>query len=325
MLLFVDEIHRWNKAQQDALLPHLESGKITLIGATTENPAFHLIPALRSRTEVLVLRRIEESDLVHLLRRALVDPCGLGISTDDVEDGLFEAIARASDGDARRALGLLERLADRGPLRLDALAHQGVTLHHDRDGDAHYDVVSALIKSMRGSDPDAAIYWLARMLEGGEDPLYVARRLVIFASEDIGNADPRALELAVAALQGVTRIGMPEARLLLGQTVLYLASAPKSNACYLAIQESTSEVHRTGALPVPPHLRSSPPLPPLESNATAKPYKNPHEFPDRITRQKYLPAPLTGVRYYRPTEVGAERIVRERLAWWEHRLRERGE
>jgi putative ATPase len=323
-LLFVDEIHRWNKAQQDALLPHVESGRVTLVGATTENPAFHLIPALRSRTELLILERIGRTELVALLERALNDP-ERGLAGASVpEPGLLEAIVAASDGDARRALGLLERLADRGPLTLAALRSLGVAVFHDRDGDAHYDVVSAFIKSMRGSDPDAAVYWLARMLEGGEDPVFVARRMVIFASEDIGNADPRALELAVSAMEGAARIGMPEARILLGQAVTYLATAPKSNAAYRAINAAIAEVKATGALPVPLHLRNAPTgLAKQLGHGTA--YRYPHDFPDHVARQQYLPDELVGRVFYEPTDAAGERTIRERMAWWERKLRERGE
>jgi putative ATPase len=323
-LLFVDEIHRWNKAQQDALLPHVESGRVVLVGATTENPAFHLIPALRSRTELLILERIGRDDLVRLLQRAIDDPRGLAGAAGSPEPGLFAAIAAASDGDARRALGLLERLADRGPLTLTALRSLGVSVFHDRDGDAHYDVVSAFIKSMRGSDPDAAVYWLARMLEGGEDPVFAARRMVIFASEDIGNADPRALELAVAAMEGSARIGMPEARILLGQAATYLATAPKSNASYKAINAAIAEVRASGALPVPLHLRNAPTGLAKQLGHGAA-YRYPHDFPDHVVRQQYLPDDLTGRRFYEPVDVGGERTIRERLAWWERRLRERGE
>ncbi|MES2640605.1 MAG: replication-associated recombination protein A [Myxococcota bacterium] len=324
-LLFVDEIHRWNKAQQDALLPHVESGRIVLVGATTENPAFHLIPALRSRTELLILERIGKVDLVLLLERALADvERGLANKAGPVEHGLLAAIAAASDGDARRALGLLERMADRGALTLDALRGLGISVFHDRDGDAHYDVVSAFIKSMRGSDPNAAVYWMARMLEGGEDPVFVARRMVIFASEDIGNADPRALELAVSAMDGAARIGMPEARILLGQAATYLATAPKSNASYKAINAALAEVKASGALPVPLHLRNAPTGLAKKLGHGAE-YRYPHDFPDHITRQQYLPDELVGKVYYEPVDAGAERTIRERLAWWERRLKERGE
>ena len=313
-LLFVDEIHRWNKAQQDALLPHVESGRITLVGATTENPAFHLIPALRSRTELLILERLTAPDVIRVLARTELQG----------EPGLFEAIAAASDGDARRALGMIERLADRGPLTLDALRALGVAVFHDRDGDAHYDVVSAFIKSMRNSDPDAAVYWLARMLEGGEDPVFVARRMVIFASEDIGNAEPRAMPLAVSTMEGSARIGMPEARILLGQCVTFLATCPKSNASYKAIDAAIAEVRASGALPVPVHLRNAPTGLAKQLGHGAD-YRYPHDFPDHIVRQACLPEALAGRRFYEPADLGAEKTIRERMAWWDKRLKERGD
>lgn len=327
-LLFVDEIHRWNKAQQDALLPHVEGGRVVLVGATTENPAFHLVPALRSRTELLVLKPIAVEALTGLLERALTDPArGLGATTWEVEDGLFAAVARAADGDARRALSMLERLADRaegGRLTREGLRALGQAIFHDRDGDAHHDVTSAFIKSMRGSDPDAALYWLARLLSGGEEAAFVARRMVIFASEDVGNADPRALQLAVAVMEGVQRIGMPEARILLAQAVTYLATAPKSNASYLGIQRAMEAVAETGALPVPLHLRNAPTGLARELGH-GHDYRYPHDYPDHVVRQAYLPEGLEGARYYEPVDVANERTIRERLAWWERRLRERGE
>ncbi len=325
LLLFVDEIHRWNKAQQDALLPHVESGRLTLVGATTENPAFHLVPALRSRTELLILRALATEDVEGVLARALTDAeDGLGRPAEDAEPGLLTALARVSDGDARRALGLLERLSDRGALTLAALQQLGVTILHDRDGDAHYDVVSAFIKSMRGSDPDAALYWLARMLEGGEDPVFCARRLVIFASEDVGNAEPRALTLAVSTMEGCARIGMPESRILLGQCVTFLATSPKSNASYRGINEALAEVRRSGALPVPVHLRNAP-TGLAKSLGHGKDYLYPHDHPDHIVRQQYLPDALVGTQFYAPVPFGGEKLIGERLAWWERRLRERGE
>jgi putative ATPase len=323
VLLFVDEIHRWNKAQQDALLPHVESGRLLLVGATTENPAFHLVPALRSRTELLTLVALSPDDLRALLERALADPeRGLGDRGLTAEEGLLERIAHAADGDARRALGLLEGLADRGALTAAALSELGQTILHDRDGDAHYDVVSAFIKSMRGSSADGALYWMARMLEGGEDPVFVARRLVIFAAEDVGNADPRALQVAVAGMEGVRLIGMPEARILLGQVCTYLATAPKSNAAYKAIDAAIASVRGRGALPVPLHLRNAPTAL-ARSMGHGAAYRYPHDHPDHIVEQQHLPDALVGVRFYSPTDQGYEKTVGERLAWWEGRLRAR--
>jgi putative ATPase len=321
-LLFVDEIHRWNKAQQDALLPHVESGRVTLVGATTENPAFYLIAALRSRTELLVLEPLSEADVTSLLRRACADPRGLGGA--DVDEQVLLAIARISDGDARRALGTLERLVDRGRATLEGLRSLGHVVRHDRDGDDHYDVVSAFIKSMRGSDPDAALYWMARMLKGGEDPTFIARRMVIFAAEDVGNADPRALTLAVSTLEGASRIGMPEARILLGQCATFLATAPKSNASYAGINAALAEVERSGALPVPRHLRNAP-TELARGLGHGHGYRYPHDYPDGIVRADYLPERLRGTVFYEPKDVGNERTIRERVAWWQRKLQDRGE
>ncbi len=317
LLLFIDEIHRWNKAQQDALLPHVESGALVLVGATTENPAFHLIPALRSRCELILLQAVPPEAIRTLLDRALAEP-GLPANLE-VEPAALDAIARATDGDARRALSLLERLADRGAITLDAIRAAGNTIFHDRDGDAHYDVVSAFIKSMRGSDADAALYWMARMIEGGEDPVFIARRLVIFASEDIGNAEPRALPLAVATMEACARIGMPESRILLGQACTFLATSPKSNASYTAINAAIAAVKSTGALPVPLHLRNAP-TGLAKSLGHGAEYRYPHDHPGHIVAQQYLPDALVGTTFYTPTNQGAEKTIGERLAWWKQRL-----
>lgn len=321
-LLFIDEIHRWNKAQQDALLPHVESGRILLLGATTENPAFHLNPALRSRTELLILEPLTPVVIEQILQAALADPeRGYG-GRLTAETGLLASIASIVDGDARRALGMLERLAERDSLTMAALKKLGSALLHDRTGDAHYDVVSAFIKSMRGSDADAAIYWMARMIEGGEDAMFIARRMVIFAAEDVGNADPRALTVAVAAMEGAARIGLPEARILLAQACTYLATAPKSNASYLAIDAALAAVRATGALPVPLHLRNAPTdLAKTLGHGAA--YQYPHDYPDGITDQAHLPDGLRGRQFYQPKEIGNEKTIRERQDWWARRLRER--
>jgi putative ATPase len=319
LLLFVDEIHRWNKAQQDALLPHVESGALVLVGATTENPAFHLIPALRSRCELVMLVPVAPEAIRALLDRALHDAVrGLPPGTHADPDAL-DAIARASDGDARRALSMLERLADRGAVTFEAFRAAGNSLFHDRDGDAHYDVVSAFIKSMRGSDADAALYWMARMLEGGEDPVFVARRMVIFASEDVGNAEPRALPLAVAAMEGCARIGMPEARILLGQACTFLATAPKSNRSYVAVDAALAAVRESGALPVPLHLRNAP-TGLAKSLGHGADYRYPHDVPGAIVAQQYLPDALAGRTFYTPSAHGAEKTIGERLAWWKQKL-----
>ncbi len=328
-LLFIDEIHRWNKAQQDALLPHVEEGTVILVGATTENPGFQIIPALRSRSWLLTLEPLSPEQITALLTRALQDEDrGLGARKLGIPTEALTAIAHASSGDARRALAVLERICagmnDGAQIDL-----QGVTtilgrpdLLHDKDGDTHYDVASAFIKSLRGSDPDAALYWMARLLEGGEDPMFVARRLAIFASEDIGNADPRALTLAISAMQGIHLIGMPEARILLGQTTTYLATAPKSNAAYKAIDAALDTVNKRGPLPVPIHLRNAP-TPEAKSMGHGTGYLYPHDHPDHIVAQDYLPAELVGKQFYHPTNHGTEKLIRERINWWKKRLQER--
>lgn len=327
-VLFLDEIHRFNRAQQDALLPHVESGTVTLIGATTENPSFEVIAPLLSRCRVFVLRPLTAPALVGLLRRALGDPeRGLGALGLADDDEVLDALAALADGDARRALGLLEaaaRLAQGrgGRLDLETLREAAGRrlLLHDRDRDAHYDVVSALIKSLRASDPDAALYWGARMLEAGEDPLYVARRLVIFASEDVGNADPSALPLALATHQAVERIGLPEGRICLAQAITYLACAPKSNAAYRAGEAALEAVHRHGSAPVPAHLRNAPTRL-LRELGHGRDYRYPHDEPDQFVGDPNLPDVLAGARFYEPKEVGAEGILAQRLAAWRERRR----
>jgi len=326
-ILFVDEIHRWNKAQQDALLPHVEEGTIVLVGATTENPGFQIIPALRSRCWLLTLQPLSQPSLCALISKALSEPDrGLGHLNLSLDDEAIEAIANASSGDARRALSILERIALSSPegsqlSRAAIVERLGKTdLLHDRDGDTHYDIASALIKSMRGSDPDAALYWTARLLEGGEDPLFIARRLVIFASEDVGNADTRALSVAVAAMQAVQLIGMPEARITLGQAVTYLATCPKSNRAYTAINEALDTVRKTGPLPVPAFLRSNPTGAALPQGTE---YKYPHDYPHHIVEQTYLPEDVRDLKFYKPVAHGAEKIIKERMAWVADQLKKR--
>ncbi len=325
-LLFLDEIHRWNKSQQDALLPHVEDGSVVLIGATTENPGFQVIPALRSRCWLLVLQPLAAEDLVLLLERALEDAArGLGARRLSASPEVLGSLARAASGDARRALSFLERAAALVPdgatlTAAELAAVAGPTdLLHDATGDAHYDVASAFIKSLRGSDPDAALYWMARMLEGGDDPLFVARRMVIFAAEDIGNADVRAVGVAVAAMQGLQLIGMPEGRLLLAQACTFLAAAPKSNASYRAIDAALSLVRTTGPAPVPLHLRNAPTTL-AKGLGHGAGYLYPHDHPDHIVRQDYLPPGLAGTRFYEPAPHGDEKVIGERLRWWEKRL-----
>lgn len=326
-VLFVDEIHRWNKAQQDALLPHLESGLIILVGATTENPGFTLNAALRSRVQIVHLDPLDDQAVLTLLERALASDPALTHLQDHVADGILAQLARAAAGDARRALSDLERVAAALPagrvLDAETLATllDRSDLRHDRSGDDHYDVVSAMIKSMRGSDPDAAVYWLARMIAGGEDPRFIARRLVIFAAEDIGNADPRALGVANAAFDTVERIGMPEGRIPLAQAVTFLACCPKSNAAYNAINSALAEVKRSGALPIPDHLRAAP-TEDMRREGLGVGYRYPHDYPNHIVRQAYLPERLRGTRYYEPVDHAEERTIRERLTWWRRKLAE---
>ena len=309
MLLFVDEIHRWNKSQQDALLPHVESGLIVLVGATTENPSFSVNPALRSRCWVIQLEALKDEDLLVALGRGIEE---LNIQATDE---ILLQIAAQSSGDARRALSILERIAPSasdGVLTQEVLDAAALTkdLLHDAKGDSHYSVVSAFIKSMRGSDPDSALYWMARMLEGGEDPMFIARRMVIFASEDIGNADLRALPLAVSAMQTIQLIGMPEARITLGQACSYLASAPKSNASYSAINAALSFVRKDGPRPVPSNIADPP-----------KGYKYPHDYPYGFVEQNYWPEGVPKRQFYKPTSFGDEQVIQKRLAWWKSKTK----
>lgn len=324
-ILFVDEIHRWSKSQQDALLDAVERGLVTLIGATTENPSFELNAALLSRTRVFVLQAIDAEALVAILRRALADGFkGLKL---EVEEDALELIANGAYGDARRALTVLDLavrdatlLAEPGePVRLtrevadEAAAHK--TLLYDKAGDEHYGVVSAFIKSMRGSDPDAAVYYLVRMLESGEDPRFVLRRMVIFASEDVGNADPTALQVAINALQSYEFVGMPEGVLPMTQAATYLASAPKSNTAVTSYGAALKDVRTRGPLPVPKHILPG-------KNAMAKQqghgkgYKYPHDLGGIAPGETYLPEPLLGRRYYEPTKNGEEATIGKRLAAW---------
>ena len=327
-ILFVDEIHRFNKAQQDALLPHVERGTVVLIGATTENPSFAVNAALLSRARVFRLEPLADEDLVVLLRRALADAeHGLGKLSLEVDDDALLAIAHGARGDARRALDVLELSARHasseegsGKLDLEAVeqALSGKTLLYDKTGEEHYNVVSAFIKSMRGSDPDAAVYWMMRMLEAGDDPLFVLRRMIIFASEDIGNADPRALELAVAADQAFRRLGMPEGMFPLAQCCTYLASAPKSNASYRAWTAAKADVTEHGALPVPMKLRNAP-TKAMKAWGYGEGYRYPHDEGGHAEGETYLPDELAGKRYYEPSDQGLEARIRERL----ERLRKR--
>jgi putative ATPase len=329
-VVFIDEIHRLNRAQQDALLPHVEDGTFTLFAATTENPSFEVNAPLLSRTRVFVLERLSHDDLAEIARRALGDAeRGLGASGTSLDEDALRALADAADGDARRALGVLEAAVTlhgdaegRIPAETVAQAAARPVLLHDRDREEHYNVVSALIKSLRASDPDAALYYLARMLETGEDPLFVARRLVIFASEDVGNADPSALPLATSAFLAVERIGMPEGRIPLAQAAAYLACAEKSNAAYAALGRAKEALERTGSLPVPLHLRNAP-TPLMRSLGYGRDYSYPHDAPDGFVPDDNLPEGLAGATFYEPRAVGAERALRERLQGWRRRRSDR--
>ncbi|MEB3299757.1 MAG: replication-associated recombination protein A [Candidatus Sericytochromatia bacterium] len=314
-VLFIDEIHRFNKAQQDVLLPHVERGTVTLIGATTEHPGLEINPALRSRVSIHRLEPLAAADLVQILERALTDPeRGLGRPAQSLGNDVLHAVARWCGGDARAALGALECVVAAGireVAELPAVLDQA-RLGQDKTGEGHYDVISALIKSMRGSDPDAALHWLARLLEGGEDPLFIARRLVIFASEDVGNADPTSLLTAMAALGAVQQIGMPEARITLGQAVTWLASAPKSQAAYAAINEALEDVRQEAGGPVPSSLRG------LAVRGAADAYSSPHGMPGAFDpKRSFWPVGRTPRRYYRPLGRGQEYRILQRLAHWE--------
>jgi len=326
MLLFVDEIHRFNKAQQDAFLPHVESGLITLIGATTQNPSFEIIAPLLSRSRVMLLKPFSDDDLSLILKRALEDDKrGLGALNLDVEPEALSAIVWSADGDARMALNTMEAAAsliDAGPdgarkltRRIVEEAFQKKNLLYDKGGEEHYNLISALHKSLRGSDPDAALYWLGRMLAAGEDPLFIARRMVRFASEDVGNADPRALAVAVSAMQAFQFVGLPEGELVLAHAAVYLATAPKSNALYTAYGQVMQTIGRTGALPVPLHIRNAP-TGLMKDLGYGKGYLYAHDFEDAYVPQDYLPDALKGQSYYRPTERGYEKIIRERMEAW---------
>jgi len=324
LVLFIDEIHRFNKAQQDAFLPHVESGAIHLIGATTENPSFSVIAPLLSRCSVVVLGPLTADDVKTIVLRALRDAeRGLGAHGLDLEPDALDFLVECSQGDARRPLNILERAADlaarraAGTLNLALIeeAAQQRALRYDKTGDQHYDIISAFIKSMRGSEPDAALYWMMRMLEAGEDPLFVARRMVVFAAEDVGNADPRALVVAVAAKDAVHFVGLPEGRIPLAQAAVYLATAPKSNASYKAMLAAAEDVNQYGALPVPEHLRNAPTALMAELGY-GRDYRYPHDYEGAFVDQDYLPDRLLGHRYYAPSNRGAEAAIGERLAKW---------
>jgi putative ATPase len=326
-ILFVDEIHRFNKAQQDAFLPRVEAGDIVLIGATTENPSFEINAALLSRSKVFVLQPLTTGHVETIIRRTLVDrDRGLGASDIIVSDAAIAAIAQFANGDARAALNLLEFSAGAatpeptGTRRVDVpQLEESIrrrALLYDKAGEEHYNLISALHKSMRNSDPDAAVYWVARMLEAGEDPLYIARRLIRFASEDVGNADPQALAIAVAAKDAVHFIGMPEGNTALAQATIYLATAPKSNAVYRAYGAAAADAHTQVAEPVPLHLRNAP-TPLMKQLDYGKGYEYAHDEPDALADMTCLPPSLADRKYYAPTERGFEREIKRRLEEWE--------
>jgi putative ATPase len=329
-ILFIDEIHRFNKAQQDAFLPRVEAGDIVLIGATTENPSFEVNSALLSRSKVYVLKPLTEEAIISILRRAIADrDRGLGAASVTAEDEALAAIARYANGDARVALNMLDIAAT---VRLKPGAQDGRTIDsaliaelaqsrallYDKTGEEHYNLISALHKSMRNSDPDAAVYWLARMLEAGEDPLYVARRLIRFASEDIGNADPRALTVAVAAKDAVHFIGMPEGNTALAQAAIYLATAPKSNAVYRAYLDAAEAALQEIAEPVPLPLRNAPTRL-MKQLEYGKGYRYAHDEPEGVADMECLPPAQRGRQFYHPTDRGYEHQIRERIKEWKLR------
>jgi putative ATPase len=317
-ILFMDEIHRFNKAQQDAFLPFVERGDIILIGATTENPSFELNSALLSRSKVHVLEMLGEEEITTILGRALEDAeRGLGGRGITVAEGCLDLIARQAQGDARFALNCLESAAAAVAMTVDVVrdALQKTALYYDKAGEEHFNLISALHKSMRSSDADATLYWLARMIEGGEDPMYIARRIVRFASEDVGNADPRALQVALAARDAFHFLGLPEGALALAQAALYMATAPKSDAAYRAYGEALADIRAGKVEPVPMNIRNAP-TGLMAHLGYGKGYQHAHDFEESVTDQDCLPPGLKGRVYYRPTESGYEKTIKERMALW---------
>ncbi len=325
-ILFVDEIHRFNKAQQDAFLPHVERGTIILIGATTENPSFEVISPLLSRAKVFTLRALTEKEIETILRRALSDrERGLGEFPARIEEDVITRICRMVNGDARIGLNTLEMMVLTTPPDEHGIRHittqnleevlQRKSFLYDKSGEEHYNLISAFHKSLRGSDPDAALYWLGRMLEAGEDPLYIARRMIRFASEDVGNADPQALQVSVAAMEAFHFIGLPEGNLALAQAAVYLATAPKSNSLYTAYQAVQKDVRELENLPVPLHIRN-PVTSLMKDMGYGKDYKYPHDYPDHFVEEEYLPENLRGRIYYHPSEQGFEKEIKRRLEFW---------
>ncbi len=336
-ILFVDEIHRFNKSQQDAFLPHVESGLLTLIGATTENPSFNVIAPLLSRCQTLVLKPLAPEDIKFIVTRALQDKeKGLGTNNFILEDVSIDALVRYADGDSRRALNCLETAATlavesdinknrkKPVISAETIYEAGQyrSLRYDTTGEEHYNQISALHKSLRDSDPDGAMYWLSRMLEAGEDPLYAARRLIRFASEDIGNADPQALQIALNCREAYHILGSPEGELALLQSAAYMATAPKSNALYAASKKIAHDIKKTGSLPVPIHLRNAPTRL-MKEIGYGKGYQYAHDDIEALVEQEHLPQELKGRLYYEPTTRGYETVIRDRLIKWRKILRDR--
>jgi putative ATPase len=326
-ILFIDEIHRFNKAQQDSLLGAVEAGTITLIGATTENPSFEVISPLLSRCQVYVLKNLEKNDLVDILERALSKDAFLSKHTIKIEEP--DAILRYSGGDARKLLNLLEivvnSILQEGPSQI-VINNENVKKHvqqnlaiYDKNGEQHYDIISAFIKSVRGSDPNAAVYWLARMIEGGEDVKFIARRLVVLASEDIGLANPNALLMATTCFEAVNMIGWPESRIILSETTIYLATSPKSNSAYMAINGAQGIVAKTGDLPVPLHLRNAP-TKLMKEIGYGKEYKYAHDYDNHFINQNYLPDAIEGQKIYTPQDNAREKEIKIRLkSFWKNK------
>jgi putative ATPase len=332
-VLFVDEIHRFNKAQQDAFLPHVEKGTIILIGATTENPSFEVISPLLSRTKVFTLHSLKEEEIELVLKRGQVDKeRGLGQYSTIIEPEVFKGICLIANGDARIALNALEMIVLTAPPDQKGIRHikkedleevlQKKAFLYDKSGEEHYNLISAFHKSLRGSDPDASLYWLGRMLEAGEDPLYIARRMVRFASEDVGIADPQALQVAIAAMEAFHFVGLPEGNLALAQAAVYLAAAPKSNAIYTAYQRVQRDIRELENMPVPLHIRNAPTRL-MEDLGYGKDYKYPHDYPDHFVEEEYLPENIQGRTYYHPTEQGFEKEIKKRLEFWRKKKSEK--
>ncbi|MDI7261946.1 MAG: replication-associated recombination protein A [Thermodesulfobacteriota bacterium] len=328
-VLFVDEIHRFNKAQQDAFLPHVEKGTIILIGATTENPSFEVISPLLSRSKVFTLHSLSEEEVEVILNRGLTDKeRGLGKYPAIVEKDVMKGISRLANGDARVALNTLEMIVLTTPPDPKGIRQikkkdveevlQRKSFLYDKSGEEHYNLISAFHKSLRGGDPDASLYWLGRMLGAGEDPLYIARRMIRFASEDVGNADPQALQVSVSAMQAFHFIGQPEGNLALAQAAVYLATAPKSNSLYTAFQGVQKDIRELENMPVPLHIRN-PVTSLMKDLGYGKEYKYPHDYPDHFVEEEYLPENLKGKTYYHPTEQGFEKEIKKKLEVWRRR------